>query len=811
METIDITSYANTSFKIRFRAYGKDSSNINWWDIDNIQVIAGTSGASPDPCIIGYNFYLNNVLDGFTADTFYNIPKTHVIYGHFYHAEVLAIYASGYSTTSWFDFTSHFLYPPGSIGAEAIENAAYITWNKPVISDARSQNKPARVPATVTGYISDAATRNGQGLSFQNYVPMNITDGTYSNGTLINSPGTGAGGADESINEGGNYGNNASQVAGYSQADDFTVPAGSGWDVTKLTFYAYQPSAPASGSITGCFMRIYDGPPNGGGVVLWGDLTTNRMTTQAFSNIYRVASISGGTDRAVIRVECNVNGLHLAAGTYWVEFQFTGNPAYNGPWVPFLVGTTPTPANALIWNGIAWSSQVDLDGTTHRGVPFLVGYSGGSGVTPEGLAGYRVYRNHTFIHYLPGPDSLQFYDLNLDPGRYCYDADAKYDLTPYGFPGLFAYSQVAPNGPACVNVTGGYPLPFLEPWDQASFTFQKWSFSPGQGNWLINTTLGDPAPCADFSWQSSLTNYDFSLVSPSLDAAPWSCADIWCDFDVRLDDHNATGNEKLRFDILINDSWVGKAVLSNTGSMNWTTQHIDISSIKGKVFKIRFRASGVNSTDIRHWYVDNIHVYGLCRPPEALEGHQDQFTTSLSWVPPACGSFLTQPEKPMGSRLLGYHIWRTPDNAASPFSQINTGIVNALSYQDVHPGTTGPATFWKYYVTAVFQDSLNPGTNLCESSSDTITIMFPAVGIGNPVNGSLSLYPNPATDVVNIVSGYKIREVEIINYIGQMIFKIENVNLKNLKVDISAFRAGFYFVKVTTVGGTRITKITVMR
>jgi pyrimidine operon attenuation protein/uracil phosphoribosyltransferase len=89
--------------------------------------------------------------------------------------------------------------------------------------------------------------------------------------------------------------------------------------------------------------------------------------------------------------------------------------------------------------------------------------------------------------------------------------------------------------------------------------------------------------------------------------------------------------------------------------------------------------------------------------------------------------------------------------------------------------------------------------------------MFPAVGIGNPVNGSLSLYPNPATDVVNIVSGYKIREVEIINYIGQMIFKIENVNLKNLKVDISAFRAGFYFVKVTTVGGTRITKITVMR
>ena len=808
-ETIDITPYANTSFKIRFRAYGSDSNNIDWWDIDNIQVLSQTPEVNPDPCIFGYNFYLNNILDGFTPDTFYNIPKTHVEYGHFYHAEVLAIYASGYSTTSSFDFTSHLLYPPTNVQALAMEDAAYISWNKPVISEAMSPNSSDRVPATGTGLVSDIAPGNCQGLSCHDYIPMTNADGTYSNGTIINSPGTGAGGADESINEGGSYGNNANQGAGYSQADDFVVPAGAGWDVTKLTLYAYQTYAPSTGSITGCFLRIYDGAPNGGGTVVWGDLTTNRMTAQTFSDIYRVAAAGGGTDRAVIKVECNVSSLHLAPGTYWLEFQFTGSASYTGPWVPFLVGATPTPPNALQWNGGAWGPLVDYDGVTLRGVPFLVDYAGGSGGTPAGLMGYRVYRDTTFIHYLPSPDSLFYYDLQLNPGFYCYDVDAKYDLTSYGFPGIFAYSQVAPNGPACVNVADGYPLPFFEPWDQATFTFQKWTFAPSQGNWSLNTTFGNPSPCADFSWQPTLTNYDLSLVSPTINAAPWTCATIWCDFDVMLVDQNATGDEKLELDILINDNWINKAELTNTVSTDWMLKHIDITAAKGQAFKVRFRANSANSADILHWYVDNIHLYGVCHAPETLSGYQNQLITTLTWEAPECDSGKLLPNSPKGSLFLGYNVWRTPDNETSPFLQINTGIVDALAYQDVHPGTTGPATTWNYYITAVFQDSLNPGTNLCEPSSDTITILYPTVGIDDQTNSSLSLYPNPATEIVNIVSTNDIKAVEVLNYIGQTIYTNKNISLKKVQLNVTTFKAGVYFMKVTTTDGIRITKITV--
>jgi hypothetical protein len=150
-ESIDISAYNAITFKIRFRAHGDDSSNINWWDIDNIHVVAsGVPG--PNYCVIGYNFYLNNVLDGFTPDTFYHIPHTHVLYGHTYQACVLAVYGSGYSTKSCYTFTSHFLYPPRNIHADSVEDAAYITWQKPTISDAMNADVPLHVPA-FTGVI----------------------------------------------------------------------------------------------------------------------------------------------------------------------------------------------------------------------------------------------------------------------------------------------------------------------------------------------------------------------------------------------------------------------------------------------------------------------------------------------------------------------------------------------------------------------------------------------------------------------------------------------------------------------------------
>jgi hypothetical protein len=170
------------------------------------------------------------------------------------------------------------------------------------------------------------------------------------------------------------------------------------------------------------------------------------------------------------------------------------------------------------------------------------------------------------------------------------------------------------------------------------------------------------------------------------------------------------------------------------------------------------------------------------------------------------------PNGPTGSQLMGYNVYRTPEgNINGPFSKINPLPLSDTTYADDHGSGTPLASSWKYYVTVVFHDSLsgNPNSILCEPSSDTIMINFPAVGIDNQGDNSISLYPNPANDVVYVVSTNDIKKLEVLNYIGQMVYTNNNVNLKKVQLNVTSFKAGVYFVKVTTASGIKTTKITV--
>ncbi len=248
--------------------------------------------------------------------------------------------------------------------------------------------------------------------------------------------------------------------------------------------------------------------------------------------------------------------------------------------------------------------------------------------------GYNIYRNNLFLHYNPDPDSLIYYNKCLDPGHYIYEVTAKYDLSYYGFPGQFEESL--PTNPETVNIVCGGPLPFEEGWDQGNFSFNSWTFDPAQGNWNISQILKSDNPVADFSWQPIRSNYSYSLVSRAFDASPWSCAHLWFDFVYKLADRNGTGQEKLLAEIWYINSWHTLLELSNTGSAEWINNHLSIDAVKQQGFKISFRATGVNSADILHWYVDNIHLYGICKPPTNNEYSVSQLTVSITWNPPTC-------------------------------------------------------------------------------------------------------------------------------------------------------------------------------
>ncbi|MCD4700269.1 MAG: hypothetical protein K8S24_00280 [Candidatus Aegiribacteria sp.] len=204
----------------------------------------------------------------------------------------------------------------------------------------------------------------------------------YDNGPLINSPGTGFGGADESILQSTSLGMNTlgfgHQITNDNRiADDFVIPTGDTWDIIEITFFAYQSFAPSSPSpITNYHVQIWDDAPTSNKAsVLWGDLSTNRLSSTAFSNIYRVTETSsGGSNRAIFANTCSVP-VTLGEGTYWIVWQAAGSASYSGPWAPpITINGLSTTGNALqsTDGGVTWPNAQDSGTSTQQGFPFII-------------------------------------------------------------------------------------------------------------------------------------------------------------------------------------------------------------------------------------------------------------------------------------------------------------------------------------------------------------------------------------------------------------------------------------------------------
>ena len=118
-------------------------------------------------------------------------------------------------------------------------------------------------------------------------------------------------------------------LGGNRVADDFTVPAGQTWTLTKVTFYAYQTNyAGALSPFTDVRVRILNGiPSNGASTVVFGDLSTNRLFASDEAMMYRVPNTTTpapgtapGLLRKIYKIEATVNAV-LTPGTYWIEWQ----------------------------------------------------------------------------------------------------------------------------------------------------------------------------------------------------------------------------------------------------------------------------------------------------------------------------------------------------------------------------------------------------------------------------------------------------------------------------------------------------------
>jgi hypothetical protein len=416
------------------------------------------------------------------------------------------------------------------------------------------------------------------------------------------------------------------------------------------------------------------------------------------------------------------------------------------------------------------------------------------GGDPPGLIGYYIYREYVLHDSVMSPDVLEYYDLGLDPGKYHYAVAAVYDISTYGFPGQ--RDESLPLEHPAVNIVCGDNLPFLENWNNGTFTYSDWTFEPSQGNWDITTSNGNPAPTADFAWlgEKSGGPYEYSLISPPMDASQWTCSNVWLDFDIKLINQNASSTEFMTVEVWYNNEWHEVAEYVNSSSFGYITAHININAVRGKGLKVRFRAHGEDPYNILHWYIDNINVYGVCLPATGLAWSATTDQVDLSWEAPC-------PE------VNGYNVYRTDSSGNIPYYKLNTDLVTGTAFTDL-PSYWTPEAVYRYYVTAVTMDEYTTGV-LCESgASDTVLAAYPLAVPGLDPS-AVEVFPNPARQMITVKSEIPILEIGMISYLGRPLFSLECGQSLVERIRISGFANGVYFLKIRTEKGMIVKKVIV--
>ena len=569
------------------------------WAVDDVAI---SSGGVPHQ---GYGVFLDGTLVDNTPEQTYTYQDLN--YGQEYLAGVAALYSSGYSELDTYRFRSLFLYPPQNLQGESPLNTdyAHLWWEQP-------------------------GGGGGTGGSFMEDFESGVLGADWE----IIQTNTSAGGGTPShwtIND-------------YSSADfaPFGVyHAGLWWDYDHQDEWLISPEVAC-----------------GAASVLTFESTVYEGSTYA-DHYYVKVSTDGGTNWDVVWDASTLtgNGWNYYAYPYSIDlsayagedikiaFQaIDGDGA--GLWYIWFVDNISFGAGDNITMFPA-SSLTKVSNSANRSSSDRIARDGNTAPVANaamlanratmGLIGYNLYRDNALTAYVEHP-TTEYFDLNLDPGTYSYHVTAVYDLTPYGFAGQTGESMI--EGPVEVSVVYGYDLPFMENWNTGLFETNQWT-ADGD-NWRIAGQTGNPAPSVEFGYNPVQTDYALSLTSSWINGigpdGGYIDGKIYLDFDLKLEDVNATGEESLQIEVFNGSAWVTVATVTAEGDMPWEMKHVDITSqAKNKVFRVRFNAKGMNTLDIFNWQLDNIHIYRLCAPPTELTAEVNFPAVDeviLNWVAP---------------------------------------------------------------------------------------------------------------------------------------------------------------------------------
>jgi hypothetical protein len=644
---------------------GSTPGDIKWtdgWAVDNVEL---HNGAAP---VEGYVVYLDNAQVAELPADVRTYQFGDLVYGTTYTASVRAKYACNLSEPRFYTWQSTYLYPPRNLtdGYVYNTNEVPLMWNPPMTGDGIPmmaaepvivyQGAPQNVTAnsevasvvTVLDYGTNDGSRDTWDLQFtwptyyndgeagcesdgnfiytakwngdrfskytldgtwvEDFTIPGVTnvrdlayDGTYFYGAAAN---TSVFQMDFETHTLVSTINAPTAVRAIAYNDDEMTFYGNNWstDITEFDMTGAMVSSFAAGGLTGIYGMAYDNWSDGG-PFLW-------IYDQGANNLNQVTLPDGTFTGFTVDVQA-ITGATSSAGGLFTQ--------------PGIVeGTVTIGGNSQ--NEMIWGLE-------------LAPYTGGSGTVPDGLISFNVYRDGVVIgnkeYNGEGTEEwIKYVDNPVMPGTYLYEVSALYDLGQFGFPGEIGESAL--EGIDTVTVVWGMDLPFSEDWKEGTFDFNSWT--AGTDNWRINSQVGDDAPSAEFTWDPLLENdYRSCLTTAPMKADKLTEGDIWLDYNLKLMDRNSTGEEHMKVEVFDGETWHQVADITNTGSFDFADgfNHVNITNFAmGKVFQVRFAATGQNSFDVISWYVDNINVYRTCAAPKDIEGMYEwnfNETDTLDW------------------------------------------------------------------------------------------------------------------------------------------------------------------------------------
>ena len=199
-----------------------------------------------------------------------------------------------------------------------------------------------------------------------------------------------------------------------------------------------------------------------------------------------------------------------------------------------------------------------------------------------------------------------------------------------------------------------------------------------------------------------------------------------------------------------------------------------------------------NAAGLHTYYVTAIYEEGESNPsnqveitfttpaPTSLVGEVNGNSVELSWTEPNGGL------NPMAD-LMGYNIYHKEEGGS--FEMLDFVEMPEFMHEDITTYGTH-----SYYVIAVFEGGESNPSNI-------VDVQLVISGIEEELSNTTAVYPNPASDLVNIQSEYEMKSVKIFNQSGQVL-KVQQLNSKNQQINITDIPAGLYVFVINTEQGT---------